>query len=173
MHQSNNNNKNKLRILIFILNFENKIKKDDENLDEFQILIVIRFFFFVFFLSFLFVSVFIAKKLTKRNWEINKPKTKEEDHFVLRKINFFCRKAKSIQNQSKMNICNKVLSKAPISWPDVQKQLLNVLQSRTSSSGFTSSASMPINKNFVKQCTDYLIKHIKSLLKILYLLSIW
>lgn len=64
-----------------------------------------------------------------------------------------------------MDFCNKVLSKAPISWPDVQKQLFTVMQSRTSSisSNYGSSVnSLGFNKASVKQCTDLLIKHIKS-----------
>lgn len=75
-----------------------------------------------------------------------------------------------------MDICNKVLSKAPISWTDVQKQLLNVMQTRTTNlttsssslnygssiSSTSSTLGLAINKIQVKQCTDLLIKHIKS-----------
>ena len=73
-----------------------------------------------------------------------------------------------------MDFCNKVLSKAPISWIDVHKQLLNVMQTRSanltstlssyssSSSSTSSSLGLAINKIQVKQCTDLLIKHIKS-----------
>ena len=68
-------------------------------------------------------------------------------------------------NKKLMDFCNKVLSKAPVSWPDVQKQLFTVMQSRTSSmsSNYGSSVnSLGFNKASVKQCTDLLIKHIKS-----------
>lgn len=61
-----------------------------------------------------------------------------------------------------MDFCNKVLSKAPISWPDVQKQLFTVMQSRTSGMSSNSVNSLGFNKASVKQCTDLLIKHIKS-----------
>lgn len=66
-----------------------------------------------------------------------------------------------------MDFCNKVLSKAPVSWVDVHKQLLTVMQTRTTNmtSNYGSSASslgLAINKASVKQCTDLLIKHIKS-----------
>jgi hypothetical protein len=72
-----------------------------------------------------------------------------------------------------MDLCNKVLSKAPISWGDVQKQLLNLIQSRNlptiqssttnAATVISSSSSISINNLFVKQCTDFLIKHIKSI----------
>jgi hypothetical protein len=70
-----------------------------------------------------------------------------------------------------MDLCNKILSKAPTSWLDVQKQLLNVIQTRanmatttqsTTSINVNASSTLAINKLFVKQCTDFLIKHIKS-----------
>lgn len=63
-----------------------------------------------------------------------------------------------------MDLSNKVLAKAPISWGDVQKQLLTVIQTRGTSihSSTSSTHQLPINKVFVKQCTDLLIKHIKS-----------
>jgi hypothetical protein len=75
-----------------------------------------------------------------------------------------------------MNLANKALSKAAtLSWPDVQKQLLNVVVQSTpsstsrnitltsSSGGITvPSASIAVNKPLVKQCTDLLIKHLKS-----------
>jgi hypothetical protein len=103
-----------------------------------------------------------------------------------------------------MNIYDKVLNKAPISWSDVHKQLSNVILTRaggggglmgassvgstlslgnvnsslssttTTSAGggggganvatliSSSSSSIAINKPFIKQCTDLLIKHIKS-----------
>ena len=90
-----------------------------------------------------------------------------------------------------MDLCNRLLSKAPISWTDLQKQLMIVLQTRgagsaggsggggggglassvvsggSSSSGATgqsalSTASLTVNKLLVKQCTDLLVKHIKS-----------
>jgi hypothetical protein len=73
-----------------------------------------------------------------------------------------------------MDLCNKVLSKAPISWADVQKQLLTTIQTRGSSGGIStlssnsSSSMLPINRLFVKQCSDFLIKHIKSELKYYY-----
>ena len=64
-----------------------------------------------------------------------------------------------------MDLCNKVLSKAPVSWADVQKQLLTVIQTRGTSihSSTSTSTLLPINKAFVKQCTDLLIKNIKSI----------
>jgi hypothetical protein len=77
-----------------------------------------------------------------------------------------------------MDLSNKILSKVSLSWMDVQKQLLNVMQTRTTTgisvsslqnatSGgtgtATSSSTIAINKIFVKQCTDFLIKHIKNL----------
>jgi hypothetical protein len=68
-----------------------------------------------------------------------------------------------------MNLTNKVLSKAAISWADVQKQLFSVIQTRSgvvvnasSISSSAGSAPILINKPLVKQCTDLLIKHIKS-----------
>ena len=88
-----------------------------------------------------------------------------------------------------MDLCNKILSKAPLSWLDVQKQLLTAMQSRAGAGGGAGSVSsalqyaatsvslmnassvsanssaLPINKMFVKQCTDFLIKHIKSMRK--------
>ena len=83
------------------------------------------------------------------------------------------------KNNYEMDLCNKVLSKTAISWPDVQKQLITLLHSRnagtittsSSSSGginnpsyasSSSHSSLAINRPFVRQCTDYLIKHIKS-----------
>ncbi len=75
--------------------------------------------------------------------------------------------------KTNMDLCNKVLSKAPISWGDVQKQLLNLIQSRNlpliqssttnAATVISSSSSISINNLFVKQCTDFLIKHIKSI----------
>ena len=64
-----------------------------------------------------------------------------------------------------MNLSNKVLSKAVMSWADVHKQLLIVIQTRGTSIHTSSSTThqLPINKVFVKQCTDLLIKHIKNL----------
>lgn len=64
-----------------------------------------------------------------------------------------------------MDLANKVLSKAPISWTDVQKQLLTVIQTKGTSihSSSSSTHQLPINKVFVKQCTDLLIKKIKNL----------
>ena len=63
-----------------------------------------------------------------------------------------------------MDICDKVLSRSQLSWSDVQKQILSVIQTRSSSiqSNINSSSSLPINKIFLRQCTDLLIKHIKS-----------
>lgn len=91
-----------------------------------------------------------------------------------------------------MNLSELVLTKAPLSWPDVHKQLLNAIQTRSgvqsmstsqlnavvsgqsvasSSSGAqtaiaaiisSSNSSIAVNKFLVKQCTDLLIKHIKS-----------
>ena len=74
-----------------------------------------------------------------------------------------------------MDLCNRILSKAPISWLDVQKQLINVMQTRTNMSNSSTlvgqnpasvnantSSTMTVNKLLVKQCTDFLIKHIQS-----------
>lgn len=47
-----------------------------------------------------------------------------------------------------MDLCTKVLSKTSISWQDVQKNL--------------KTRNFTINKQLVQQCTDLLIKHIKS-----------
>ena len=109
-----------------------------------------------------------------------------------------------------MNLSDLVLTKAPLTWPDVHKQLLNAIQTRSgvqamsasqlnvvvsgqqqgvltgssasstlamsasagaaSSSGAaiaaiisSSNSSVVVNKHLVKQCTDLLIKHIKSI----------
>jgi surface antigen len=77
-----------------------------------------------------------------------------------------------------MDLCNKILSKAPLSWLDVQKQLINVMQTRASissnigsntssgqnpaSNNPNASSAIAVNKLLVKQCTDFLIKHIQS-----------
>lgn len=119
-----------------------------------------------------------------------------------------------------MNLSDLVLTKAPLTWLDVHKQLLNAIQARsgvqsmsasqlnvvvsgqlsaaattatgssgsatsavasaiqTASSGLTSVASgsaiaaiisssnssIVVNKPLVKQCTDLLIKHLKSMI---------
>ncbi len=65
-----------------------------------------------------------------------------------------------------MDLSNRVLSKAAISWTDVQKQLLTVIQTRGTTIHTSSQTThqMAINKQYVKQCTDFLIKHIKSIL---------
>ncbi|RNA28662.1 mediator of RNA polymerase II transcription subunit 1, partial [Brachionus plicatilis] len=65
---------------------------------------------------------------------------------------------------NRMDQCNKDLSKKPINWTDLEKQLPHV-QTRigaASASGIPSH-SISINKLLVKQCTDLLIKHIKKL----------
>lgn len=103
-----------------------------------------------------------------------------------------------------MNLSDLVLTKAPLTWHDVHKQLLNAIQTRSgvqpmsasqlnvvvsgqqqgsnasstlstsigaaSSSGAaiaaiisSSNSSVVVNKHLVKQCTDLLIKHIKSI----------
>lgn len=69
-----------------------------------------------------------------------------------------------------MNLANKVLSKSSISWSDVQKQLLSGLVQTTSGGGrigppSSSSSTIQINKPLVRQCTDLLIKHIKSIIQ--------
>ena len=73
-----------------------------------------------------------------------------------------------------MNLSNRVLSKTSLSWTDVQKQLFNAIQTRSSGGGgganlsstntgtTTALCTIAINKSMVKQCTDILIKHIKS-----------
>lgn len=76
-----------------------------------------------------------------------------------------------------MDQCNKDLcNKKPINWTDLEKQLPN-LQTRIGSTipvsstlssttaATIQSTSLAINKHFVKQCTDLLIKHIKSIIK--------
>ena len=75
-----------------------------------------------------------------------------------------------------MDQCNKLLSKAPVSWSDVQKQLMSLIQSRSTPASTavnapgpaatatsSSSSLLAINRALVKQCTDLLIKHIKNL----------
>ncbi|CAF0705814.1 unnamed protein product [Brachionus calyciflorus] len=73
-----------------------------------------------------------------------------------------------------MDQCNKDLGKKPINWTDLEKQLPS-LQTRIGTSlpigstllgpstTATNTQSLAINKLFVKQCTDLLIKHIKKL----------
>jgi hypothetical protein len=51
-----------------------------------------------------------------------------------------------------MDTISKVLSKSSVSWTDVQKNLKVAIQARNFS----------VNKLLVKQCTDLLVKHIKS-----------
>lgn len=55
-----------------------------------------------------------------------------------------------------MDIISKVLSKPTTSWTDVQKSLKTTIQVR----------NFAVNKTLIKQCTDILVKHIKS--KLLY-----
>lgn len=88
-----------------------------------------------------------------------------------------------------MNLSETVFTKAPLTWPDVHKQLLSAIQTRSgqvmsasqlnavvgagqqtsAASGAamaaiisSSNASIAVNRLLVKQCTDLLIKHIKS-----------
>ena len=51
-----------------------------------------------------------------------------------------------------MDTYSKVLSKSSVSWTDVQKNIKVAIQGRNFS----------VNKFLIKQCTDILVKHIKS-----------
>jgi hypothetical protein len=68
-----------------------------------------------------------------------------------------------------MNLTNQVLARTAVSWTDVQKQLFSVIQTRGGGAVLNTtanpSATILINKPLVKQCTDLLIKHIKSNLR--------
>ena len=122
-------------------------------------------------------------------------KQKEKLQKNIQKKNVQSEKEK--KQKKNMDLCNKILSKAPLSWLDVQKQLLTAMQSRAGAGGGAGSVStalqyaatsvslmnassvnanssaLPINKTFVKQCTDFLIKHIKSMRKTGQTPTIW
>ena len=56
-----------------------------------------------------------------------------------------------------MDTYSKILSKSSISWTEVQKSLKTSIQGRNFS----------VNKLIIKQCTDLLVKNIKSTVNIL------